>query len=69
MLIHEILNTTETHPLIKKVLCEKGDCLVHTISLIIICLLLLVVISTSCYCYHTKHQIKNQIKHQIKWMI
>ena len=43
-----MLNTTETSFDDKKETREKNNCLVHTISLVIICLLLLVVICVSC---------------------
>ena len=33
----EILNTTETSLSDKKLLCGKNNCLIHTISVIIIC--------------------------------
>lgn len=45
-------NVTSTVSIIcsdKKLTCEKNDCLIYTISLALICLLLLVVISISCY--------------------
>lgn len=48
---HEILNTTETmliNSLDKKVTYEKYDCLIQTVSCVIVCLFLLVVISTNC---------------------
>ena len=54
----EIFNTTETSVDNKKSTYEKGNCLIHTISLIIICLLslflaCLLVVITSCYsCYY-----------------
>ena len=44
----EILNTVETSLVEKKITLEKTSCLIHTISLINICLLLLVVISICC---------------------
>ena len=47
---NEKLITTETSLNDRKVACEKSDCLIHTISLVITCLLLLVVIFISC-CY------------------
>ena len=47
---NEKLITTETSLNDRKVACEKSDCLIHTISLAITCLLLLVVIFISC-CY------------------
>ena len=46
----------------KKVAHEKNNCLIYTISLIVICLLL-VVISISChacYYYYTRHLIKEE---------
>ena len=36
----EILNTTETLLYDKKVTCEKSNCLIHTTSLVVLCLLL-----------------------------
>ena len=45
-----------------KVTCEKSDCLIHTISLIIICLLLLTVISISCYYYYMRCWKKTNVK-------
>ena len=36
----EILNTTETLLYNKKVTCEKSNCLIHTTSLVVLCLLL-----------------------------
>ena len=45
----EKLNTTEASLDDKKVKCKKRNCLIPTISLVIICLLLLVVICISCY--------------------
>ena len=54
----EIFNTTETSVDNKKSTYEGGNCLIHTISLIIICLLslflaCLLVVITSCYsCYY-----------------
>ena len=48
----EILNATETLLNDKKVSCTKIDCLIHTILLVITCLLLSVIICVSCYvCY------------------
>ena len=38
----------------KKVTREKSNFLIHTISLVIICLLLLAVISISCYYYYKR---------------
>ena len=56
----EILNTTETSLVDKKVTRKKSNCLIYTISLLIICLLLLAVISVSCYYYHTKYLNKKE---------
>ena len=47
----EMLNTIETTIVEKKVICEKNNCLIHTISLINICLFSLVCISISCHYY------------------
>ena len=49
----EILNTAKTLT-IKKVSCGKSKCLIHTVSLIIINLLLLIVICVSC-CFYCKN--------------
>ena len=55
-MIDEILNTTETSSgNKKKKKKEKNNCLIHTISLVIMCLLLLFVVSISCYYSHTRH--------------
>ena len=54
----EILNTTEILLNDEKVACSKINCLIHTISFVIICLLLLVVIFVSCYFYYTKYRSK-----------
>ena len=50
----EILNTTETLLNDKKAACAKANCLIHTISFIILFSLLLVVICVNCYFYYTK---------------
>ena len=47
--VDEIFNTTETSVDNKKSTCEKDNCLIHTISLVIICLLSLFIVSISCY--------------------
>ena len=52
------LNTTLLND--KKVICEKINCLIHTISSIIICFLLSVVICASCYFYYTKYLSKQK---------
>ena len=57
----EILNTAENSFNDKKLTCEKSNCLIHTISLVIICLLLLSVISISCYFYHLEYRSKQKI--------
>ena len=56
----EILDTTETSFGDKKVTCEKYNCPIHTISLVIICLLLVVAISISGYYYYIRHWIKKE---------
>ena len=50
----EILNTTENSLDHKKVTCEKSNCLIHTISLVIICTLLLTVVSIGCFYFYTR---------------
>ena len=50
-----VLNTAETSLVDKKVMCEIINCLIHPISLIIICLLLLVVIFVSCFFHYIKY--------------
>ena len=61
----EMLNTTEILHNDKKLEFVKSSCLIHTISLIVICSLLLVVICVSCYFYYTKYQSKQPF-HDIK---
>ena len=56
----EILNTTQTLLNHKIVAFEKSNLLIHIISLVIICLLLLFVICVSCYFYHTKYRPKQK---------
>ena len=56
----EILNTTENLLNEKKVTSEKNICFIQTTSLIIICLLLLVVISISCYSYYANYRSKQK---------
>ena len=56
----EILNTTETLLNHKKVAFEKSNPLIHTISLVITCLLLLFVICVCCYFYYTKYRPKQK---------
>ena len=78
----EILNTTETLFNDNKVASAKNNCLIYTISLLIICLLLLFVICVNSSYYYTKYQLKqlfNNIsvklgkteynKYIIKWRI
>ena len=55
----EILNTTETLLVYKKVICVKNVCLIYTILLVVICILL-VVISISFYYDYTKHWTKKK---------
>ena len=52
----EILNTTESSLDDKKVTCGKSNFLIHTISLVIIFLL----IRVNCYFCHTKYQSKQK---------
>ena len=47
----EILNTTETLINDNKLACVKSNFLIHAVSLIIICSLLLVVICVNCFLY------------------
>ena len=54
----ETLNTTETLLKDEKVACSESNCLIHTISFVIIWLLLLVAICSSCYFYNIKYQSK-----------
>ena len=54
----EILNRTETLLNDKKVTYAKSNCLIRTISLVIICLCLLVAICVSCYFYQRKYRSK-----------
>ena len=56
----EILNTTEAFIDYKKVTSEKRNCLIHTISLVIICLSLLIVISVRFCNYYTRDWIKKE---------
>ena len=60
-----MLNTTEILHNAKKLEFVKSSCLIHTISLIVICSLLLVVICVSCYFYYTKYRSKQPF-HDIK---
>ena len=58
---NEILSTTETTPIVdKKVIQEKYQYLIHTISLIIICSLLVVAIFMNCQFYYTKHYLRDK---------
>ena len=50
----EMLNRTDTLVDDNIEACEKDNCFIHTISLVIICLLLLVVVSTRCYYHYTR---------------
>ena len=65
----EMLNTNEiavkdlscvTSIVDKKVTYEKNNCLIYTISLVIICLFLLVIITISCYYYYAKYHLINK---------
>ena len=55
-----ILNTTVTSPVDERVTCAKNNCLIYTISLVIICLLLLVTNSISWHYYYTTHCIRKK---------
>ena len=57
----EILNTTQTSLDDKKVTRGENNCLIHTISLIIICLLLLTV-SIAWYYYYTRNWVNKEYK-------
>ena len=61
---NEILNTTETSHDDKKVTCEENICLIHTVSLVIICLLLLAV-SIGCFTITQELGLKKNIKNHI----
>ena len=67
----EILNTIETSLDDEKEACEKNNCLIHMMSLVIICLLLLAVASIGCYYYYTRDWIKKNAQYHsnIKWII
>ena len=56
----ELLSTTESSLDDKKVICKKINCLIHTASLVITCLLLLAVVSIGCYFYYTRNWIKKR---------
>ena len=55
----KILNATEDSLDDKKEIYEKNNCLIHTISLIIICTLLFVV-SIDCHYYYTRLEKKQK---------
>ena len=40
--------------------CKKSNCLIFTISLVMICLLLLAVVSIGCYYYYSREWIKKE---------
>ena len=56
----KILSTTETLLNDKRAAYAKSICLIHTKSLVIICLFWLVVIYVSCYFYYTKYRSEQQ---------
>ena len=58
----EILNATENSIDDKKVTCKKYNCLIQTISLVIICLLLLAAVSIGCYYYYAGNWIKERTR-------
>ena len=39
---------------------EKNDFLIHTISFVVICFLLLAIVSIGCCCYYTRDWIKKE---------
>ena len=52
----------------KKVTCEKINCLIQTISLVIICPLLVAIICVSFFFYYTKYQSKKKKRfNTISW--
>ena len=52
----------------KKITCEKNNCVIDTVSLVIAyLLLLLVVISIGCYCYFIDHRSKTKMHCCIKY--
>ena len=55
-----MLNATETSSNDKKRACKKNNCLIHTISFVIICLLLLAVVSIDCYYFYTRDWSKKE---------
>lgn len=59
----EMLNTAESYTDDKKVPKGKSNRLIHTISLVVIWLLLLAVISIVCYYYYIRYWIKNTYYH------
>ena len=56
----EMLNTNAASLYDKIETCEKSNCLIHTISLVIIYLLLLAVVSIGCCYYYTRDWIKKE---------
>ena len=48
-------NTNETLLDDKKETCEKKIFVIQTVSLVTICLLLVIIISVSCYYYYTRN--------------
>ena len=51
----DVLNTTVNLLNDKKVTCQKFSSLIHTISFVMICILLLILICVSCYFCYTKY--------------
>ena len=58
-ILANVTNTVSINSDNKKVAHEKSNCLIHLMSLIVVCLLL-VVISITSYYYYTRHQIKKE---------
>ena len=66
-----MLNTNAASLYDKIETCEKSNCLIHTISLVIIYLLLLAVVSIGCCYYYTRDWIKKEhmLSYNIIWQI
>ena len=62
---NRILNSTVISLDDKKVICKENNDLNDTILLVTICLFLLLVTSTSCYYYFTRHCLEENIYYHI----
>ena len=56
----KLTNTTETSLDDIKVTCEKNNCLIHMILVVVKCLLFLAVFPIGCYYYYTKEMTKKE---------